>query len=274
MDFIKDYSDINICDIGASPCDRTPFIDVLLENTNSKITGFEPNIEEFKKLENSKNKKYYNFAIGDGKIHNLNICAIPGMSSFLEPNIDYLKLFQGYDEWSKIIKKIPVQTKKLDELNDNFDLIKIDVQGFESEIIKNGTNKIKDSLVVQIETSPIPLYLNEKPFSYICNQLEHLGFNLHMFNGIRTGMFKPMKLKENINSGLNHLLQLDCVFVKNLNNLNKFNIENLKKMILIIFWSFKSYDLAHLLISKLDELTGLNHLELFLNQDIKINKNY
>ena len=40
MDFIKGYSDINICDIGASPCDATPFIDSLLENTNSKITGF------------------------------------------------------------------------------------------------------------------------------------------------------------------------------------------------------------------------------------------
>ena len=184
MDFIKDYSDINICDIGASPCDRTPFIDALLENTNSKITGFEPNIEEFKKLENSKNKKYYNYAIGDGKTHNLNICGGPGMSSFLEPNIDYLKLFYGFEKWSKRKKKIPVQTKKLDELNDSFDLIKIDAQGFESEIIKNGTNKIKNSLVVQIETSPIPLYHKEKPFSFICNQLEDLGFCLHMFKDL------------------------------------------------------------------------------------------
>ncbi len=37
MDFIKDYSKINICDIGSSPCNKTPFIDVLFENTNSKI---------------------------------------------------------------------------------------------------------------------------------------------------------------------------------------------------------------------------------------------
>ena len=58
MDFIKDYSKINICDIGSSPCNKTPFIDVLFENTNSKIIGFEPNIDEFNKLENSKNKKY------------------------------------------------------------------------------------------------------------------------------------------------------------------------------------------------------------------------
>jgi len=274
MDFIKGYSDINICDIGASPCDATPFIDSLLENTNSKITGFEPNIEEFKKLKISNNKKYYNYAIGDGQIHTLNICAWPGMSSFLKPNIDYLKLFHGFEHGSKILEKIPVKTKKLDDLVDKFDFIKMDVQGFESEIIKNGKNKISEALVIQIETSPTPLYHGEKPFSFVCNQLEGLGFSLHMFNKINSKIFKPMLINKNTYSGLNHLFQLDCVFVKNLDNLNKLNAENLKKMILIMFWSFKSYDLAHLLISKLDKLTGLNNLELFLKQDIKITKNY
>ena len=47
----------------------------------------------------------------------------------------------------------------------------------EYEIINNGKTKIKESLVVQIETSPIPLYKNEKTFSYICNQLENLDFD-------------------------------------------------------------------------------------------------
>ena len=81
---IKDYSNINICDIGSSPCDKTPFIEVLLENTNSKIIGFEPNFDEFNKLKNSINKKYYNYAIGDGKIHNLNILLATFTSSFFE----------------------------------------------------------------------------------------------------------------------------------------------------------------------------------------------
>ena len=221
MKFIKNYSSINICDIGASPVDRTEFIETLLNNTNSKIIGFEPNIDEFNKLENSTKKTFYNYGIGDGKIHNLNVCSAVGLSSFLEPNIEFLKLFHKFEEWAKIVKKIPIKTKKLDDLEEKFDLIKIDVQGFESEVIKNGTNKIKDSLVVQIETSPIPLYHNEKPFSYISNQLEQLGFNLHMFNKIHTRTFKPMVIKNNIKFGLHHLFQLDCVFVKNLNDLNK-----------------------------------------------------
>ncbi len=274
MNFIKNYSTINICDIGSSPCESTPFIDKLLNNTDSKIIGFEPNNDEFKKLKNSPNKEYYNYAIGDGKIKNLNICAMPGMTSFLEPDIEYLKLFHGFEKWSQVLKKVPVKTKKLDQIENKFDLIKIDVQGYESEIIKNGKNKIKDSLVVQIETSPIPLYHNEKPFSYVCNQLEELGFNLHMFNNINTRIFKPMVLNNNIYSGLKHLFQLDCVFIKKLNNLKEIDADSLKKIILIMFWSFQSYDLVHLLITKLDALTGENNLENFLKHKIDFKKNY
>ena len=78
----------------------------------------------------------------------------------------------------------------------------------ESEVIKFGNDKIKNSLVIQTETSPIPLYENEKPFSYVCNQLENLGFNLHMFSKIHNRSFKPMIFDNNIYSGLYHLFQL------------------------------------------------------------------
>ena len=50
--------------------------------------------------------------------------------------------------------------------------------------------------------------------------------------------------------------------------------DSLKKIILIMFWSFKSYDLVHYLITQLDSLTGEKNLENFLNQNIKIEKKY
>ena len=276
MKFIKNYSTISICDIGASPCEPTEFVENLFNNTNSKIVGFEPNTDEFKKLINSPNKKYYNYAIGDGKTHDLNITVEPGMSSFLQPNYEYLKMFHNFEEWSKIIKKISTNTKKFDDLDEKFDFIKLDVQGYEAEVIKFGKKKIEDSLVIQIETSPIPLYQEEKPFSYICNELEQLDFNLHMFDKINSRLFKPMTFKKGDYSGLHHLFQLECVFVKNLNNLNRLDTESLKKIILIMFWSFKSYDLVYLLISKLDSITGENNISDYKNflSSLKIVKNY
>ena len=276
MDFIKNLEPIIICDIGASPFTETDFIDDLFNNTNSKIVGFEPNNLEFQKLSNNSRKKYFNFAIGDGKNHELNICSSPSMTSFLEPNYDYLKLFHGFKKWSEIIEKKQIKTKKLDDLNLDIDVFKIDVQGFESKIIEFGKNTIKNSLVVQIETSPTPIYKKEKSFSFVSQQLEKLGFRLHMFNHINSRAFKPMIINNNIYAGLNHLFQLDCVFIKNFNEIDNYNIENLKKLILILFYGFKSYDLVDYLITKLDKLTNNAVIEEYrkLIQTTKILKKY
>lgn len=43
MKFINNNSEILVCDIGASPCDPTPHIEELLDNTKSFLYGFEAN---------------------------------------------------------------------------------------------------------------------------------------------------------------------------------------------------------------------------------------
>jgi len=277
INFIKNESSIIICDIGASPIDKTEFIDELYNNSNSKIIGFEPNKDEFNKLEkDNPRKSYYNYAIGDGTEKFLNICKGTGMTSFLEPDMDYLKNFAWFDINSEILKKEKVKTKKLDNLKDKIDFLKIDVQGYESEVIKFGKEKIKNSLVIQLETSPIPLYKNEKTFSGVIGELEKLGFSLHMFNKINTKPFKPMKINNNIFLGINHLFQLDCVMIRNLKNIDNLNIEDLKKMILIMFYSFKSYDFVDYLISLMDKNFNTKFIEEYrkLGTSFNISKKY
>ena len=269
---------IVICDIGASPVDATAFIDDLMNNTNCILYGFEPNEDEFNKLNQTEKKKYFNVAVGNGENESLNICAAPGMSSILKPDLQYLNLFHGFAERAKINKSINIKTQKLDEINfeKKVDFFKIDVQGYEYEIIKHGEKKLKDSLIIQIETSPIPLYENEKSFSYVSSKLEDLGFNLHMFNKINTRCFKPMTVQNNIYTGINHLFQLDCVFIKNLNLIDNLNVDELKKLALILFYSFKSYDLVDLLIQKISKIESNDYIAQYrdLMRTIKINKNY
>ena len=103
------------------------------------------------------------------------------MTSFLEPDLDYLNNFHWFGDFAEVIKKTKVKTKKLNDVKEKIDLLKIDVQGYEYEIIQHGKEKIKNSLVIQLETSPIPLYKNEKTSSEVIYQLEKLGFSLHMF---------------------------------------------------------------------------------------------
>ena len=198
------------------------------------------------------------------------------MTSFLEPNINYLKNFSWFDTNSEIIKKEKVKTIKLDSLKEKIDFLKIDVQGYEYEVLINGLEKLNNVKVIQIETSPFPLYQGEKNSSEIMRLLENSGFMLHMFNKINTRIFKPMVLANNKTLGLNHLFQLDCVMVKNFEEINKFSEEDLTKLILIMFYSFKSYDFVDYLISIMDEKYGTNILDKYrlLNKNLKIIKKY
>ena len=261
MNFLKIEDPISICDIGAAPCEKQILIDSLLDNTNCKLTGFEPNKIQFDKLNESKNKKYYNFAIGDGKEKILNICKAPGMSSFLKPDNNYNKMFHNFFYWGQIIDKIKVKTKKLDDIEPDFDLIKIDVQGYESELIKYGKNKIKNSLVIQIEVSPISSYIDAKPFPYVYNQLENLDFELHMFSKIENRSFAPLIINNSTRTGLYYLYQLDCVFVKKFKIIDSLELKDLLKLIHIMHYGFQAYDFALNLIHRLNKKFKINVIE-------------
>ena len=106
--------------------------------------------------------------------------------------------------------------------------------------------------------------------------MEDLKFNLHMFSNINTRTFKPMIIGNSTGIGLNTIFQLDCIFIKNYEEIDKFNEEKLRKLILIMFYCFKSYDFVDYLISKLDFLLNTNHITEYrsLIPSLKIIKKY
>ena len=263
MDFIKNLEPILICDVGASACDPTSHLENLLNNTKSLLYGFEPNKDEYLKLTNridSTKKKYFEKAIGDGT------------------EKEYVKNFANFENDSIILKKEKIKTEKLDNINfeNEIDLLKIDSQGYESIIIDNGKKTASDCLVVQLELSPIPIYKNEKKMSYVFNQVEKLGFNLNMFSTINTKTFKPVVIGKNPMDGLHTIFQLDCVFVPSFEKLNNLSEEKLKKLILIMFYSYKSYDFVDYLIRLLDKKAKSNLIDDYRNllKNIKIIKKY
>jgi len=85
-----------------------------------------------------------------------------------------------------------------------------------------------------------------------------------------------MKINNNIYQGLHHIFQLDCVMIKNFKNIDSLSKENLTKLILIMFYSFKSYDFVDYLIRIMDKKFNLNLIEQYrkLNSSFKILKKY
>jgi len=105
-------------------------------------------------------------------------------------------------------ERLKVETKRLDDVLGDKDLdgnilVKIDVQGYEDEVIKGGPEVIKRARILVIECSLQNTYDGEPMFDGIYNLLRPLGFE---YQG---------SLKQSIRRGDQSYLQADCIFIKN-----------------------------------------------------------
>ena len=80
--------------------------------------------------------------------------------------------------------------------------IKMDVQGFEAEVIKGGSETLKHAELVLMETSFVPLYENQPLFGDIHTLMQERGFE---YRG---------RAESHYNKNTNELLYEDSVFVR------------------------------------------------------------
>lgn len=113
----------------------------------------------------------------------LNLLKNPECSSILEPNRDWLKQF-GEVERFDLDKQIDLQISPLDEQMLNLqgpkkvDFIKVDVQGYEREVLRGGTKALADCIGVEAEVSFHSIYRGQPLFADIDQILRSAGFCL------------------------------------------------------------------------------------------------
>ena len=152
VELIKFDEKIKIVDIGANPLldhisttgkiGEEPSYQKLLDTEYAELIGFEPNESAYRDLlkKNTKNAKYFNYAIGNGSTKKLNLCRGSGMTSTLKPLKKSMDVFKIYKKSAEIVKTINIETKKLDEIEEikNIDYLKIDIQGGELDVFINA----------------------------------------------------------------------------------------------------------------------------------------
>lgn len=250
LDLLNEELTLNIVDVGASKLegDSDPVYKNLLTTGLTKLIGFEPNTHALNDLNKTKsaNETYLPYALGDGRKHTLNICQAWGMSSILEPNFELLNHFHGFPEWAKITKKIEVETKRLDDVDEisNVDFIKLDVQGAELMILENATKTLEKCLAIHTEVEFLEMYKNQPLFSEIELFLRKQGFTLHNFHNIDRRMVSPLANPNNQYDGINQVLYADAVFIKDFTRLNNFSKEELMKLAVILHDIYQSFDVA------------------------------
>lgn len=174
-----------------------------------EIISFEPVKSTYNNLEKKakpyKNWKTHNFGLGNKEEElEINISGNTYSSSLLDIMPEHIKSAPE----SKIVGKEIVIIKTLDSVfNDFVDtkdivLLKIDVQGFEKNVLEGSSKSLKNIHGIQIEMSIEELYQGEMLCSDMIKLLESFGYSLF---SLENGFYDEKSGK---------LLQVDGIFFK------------------------------------------------------------
>lgn len=237
----------NVVDIGANPIDGDPPYKRLLENRLCRVVGFEPQLDALNRLNSRKSdlERYFPYAVGDGGEATLNVCKLSGMTSLLTPDQSKLAYFPMFLEWGAIARQVSVETRRLDEIEEisSIDLLKIDVQGSELAIFRNGRSRLKDAIAVHTEVSFVPLYKDQPLYGEVDLEMRALGFVPHAFASINRRMILPL-FSNDRHQVLNQLLEADVVYVRDFMQPEKMSSEQLKHLAIVAHFCYNSFDLA------------------------------
>ncbi len=265
---LKIDSPINVVDIGANPIDGEAPYKPLLDAGLARVYGFEPNPDALARLNATKgpNETYFPSAVYDGNEQELRVCKAQGMTSLLEPNADLLSYLHGFPEWGKVEERISIPTVRLDDVDEieKIDYLKIDIQGGELEVFRNGANRLQDCLVIQTEVEFLPMYEGQPLFSEVELYLRELGFTFHRFVPLVSRIIQPMLLNNDIYGQLSQATYADAVFIKDFTKFDQLTSRQLKTIALILNDIYESFDIALRALMADDTKTKANLVEQYV----------
>lgn len=248
----------HVVDVGANPLDggKPPYLPMLNAGL-CHVTGFEPQEKELLALQLTRgpNELYLPYAVGDGSSHTLKVCRATGMTSLLEPDPATLGLFPTLQPCGEVIERMPVETRRLDDIREieHLDLLKIDTQGSELSVFQNGQQKLAEAVAIQTEVSFITWYQNQPSFGEVDLELRRQGFIPHCLTELRGRPIGDFEVGDDALPQVNQLTEADIVYVRDFIHPDVVTDEQLKHLGLIAHHCYGSFDLAFRCVQLLEE---------------------
>jgi FkbM family methyltransferase len=261
-------SPIGVLDVGASFVGEPPPYQPLLQSGAARLIGFEPDVQACEKLRAlyGPPSMFFPYFIGDGRPGTYYQTNWAPTGSLFKPNRRVLEAFQNLHEVMTLVAEHPVQTKRLDDIEDlgDVDFIKLDVQGAELMVLQGAQRVLKDVSVVQVEVEFLELYENQPLFADVDRFLRGQGFAFHTFFGFGSRCFKPTLLGNDPNKGIRQLLWSDAVYVRDWSQLAALSEDKIAKYATLLHDVIGSPDLCLGLLMHLDSRAGTEHGKRYL----------
>lgn len=272
--FLDDECTLTILDIGAAIVE-TPSYQHLVEAKRARLIGFEPDIAECQRLNDSYGPphQFFPYFVGDGKPAIFHQTNWGPTGSLFEPNTPLLEMFHRLGELVVPVAQHPVNTTRLDDLAEvtDADFIKIDCQGSELAVFQNASRVLADAVLIQTEVSFVEIYKGQPMFSDVDAFLRRNGFQFHDIVGIGDRPFKPLLNPHHPSPDpslrtFRQRLWADVYYVKDWLHLDVLPASKLRKMAALLHDIVGSYDLAYLALRAMDNQLGTEIAESYLKR--------
>ena len=252
-EIIKPSSKIKVIDVGASLLEA-PLYMPLIESGLAALVAFEPDHAECQRLNDLWGEDHHiiNHFVFDGSKKTFYETNWFATGSLYKPNTPVLEQYFNISELTTLVKEHAVETVSLDSVPEaqGADYIKIDVQGGELEIFKNGTKTLEKASFIHTEVCFIELYEGQPLFADVDQFLRSLGFRFIKMLGIGTRNLKPLSWGDN--SGGHHWLWTDALYARDVSSIATMTSEAIEKMAIVAHDLYGLHDLAGLLLQHLD----------------------
>lgn len=175
-----------VLDNGAKLMQKTAGIDALLKMKAFGVVAFDPashtaNSERYNGCEDVQLLPHA--ALGDGNPATLYATLEPSESATLEP-LPGEQLNAAQASATKVLTRLPVNTVTLDSIDglDSLDWLILDDKSDAMAVLENGTQALKDTLLLQVRLAFQPTHYHQPDFAQVSHWASRHGFRFYRFN--------------------------------------------------------------------------------------------
>ena len=244
-------------DVGASAINEVPIYQPLLSAGLGHLNAFEGDARQIEGIKNAFGTAatVYPDFLFDGSEQTLYLASPEsGMSSLFKPDPAALAFFNGFENFGHVESTERVQTRRLDDVDGlpQIDFVKMDIQGAELTVLRNGAQKLRNCLAVQVEVSYVCLYEGQPSFGEVDVWMRSQGYVPHCFLDVKRWSIAPTIFDNNFRIPGNQLLESDVVYVKNPLKLAALHNTQVAKFAVLAHYSLGSVDLCVWLLLELE----------------------